>query len=88
MKNNLKYISLLITILFICVSFVGCSNENPPEEQTLNNITSASAISAEHGKVTEDGSQTEKQFSESDSQNSMSKQNKSTVAASATDSTT
>lgn len=88
MKNNLKYISLLITILFICVSFIGCSNENPPKEQTLNNITSASALSAEHGNATEKGSQTEKQFSKSDSQNSMPKQNKSTATASATNSTT
>ncbi len=88
MKKNIKYISILITIIFIFISFVGCSSENLPEEQTLNNITSASAISAEHSKVTEKGSQTEKTVSESDSQNSMPKQNKSTAAASATDSTT
>lgn len=88
MKKNIKYISILITIIFIFVSFVGCSSENPPEKQTLSNITSTSAKSVEHSKSTEQTIQTKKAVSESTTQNSNSEQNKSTAATSATNSTT
>lgn len=55
MKKNIRYISILITILFIFVSFVGCSNEKLSEEITSDTIT-ASAES-EHTTTTVQASQ-------------------------------
>ena len=55
MKKSVRYISVLITIVFIFVSFVGCSNEKLSEEITSDTIT-ASAES-EHTAATVQASQ-------------------------------
>lgn len=88
MKNLTKYIYILITIIFICVSFIGCSSETVSEEITADTVTEA-VSATEHSlsaKKTDTTKSTEKETTSERAKTD--NKNNSATTASATDKTT
>lgn len=86
MKSNANYISILITILFIGIFFVGCSAENTQQEITSG--TTASAVTAEISTADKQSTLSAQSARETTSEKSTADHHNSTTAATAKKTTT
>lgn len=80
MKGYSKYISILITIIFICLSFAGCSSDENITAETTSGTAITNTASSKQSTMPPDSSQTKQTLSETKTKNTKSDKNKTTAA--------
>ena len=89
MKYLKKYIYVLITVIFICVSFAGCSSDENVTPETTSGTAITNTVSSEQSTMPSDISQTKQSLSETTTKKTKPDNKKDTgTTASATDKTT